>query len=99
MCICEEKWIIKHTIYHNENFEPTLSLVKIVYCNHMGSSEQILIDIPLGITAKEWKIKAKRIEILKSIPNIKLDDKAIKSLARNGYYLIRSYSCPYCTTR
>jgi len=101
MCVCKQYYTIEHTIYHDEDGNPTLSVACKIYCDHMGSHTQIISDIPLEVTAKEWEEMSieMRVKVLKSIPNIaKLGDIIINELAKNRYYLVSVDPCPYCST-
>ena len=95
ICVCKEYWSIKTTIYHDENNNPTLSLTYVVYCDHMGSREQVISDIPLGLTGEEWDNLPiqRRVVILE--PLVRSREIAEK-LAIEGHYDIKQYPCPYC---
>ena len=96
MCLCEEYWLISFDKYHDENGEPTGSLQYLVYCDHMGSTKQVITEIPLGYTRRElltMTIK-ERIEMLSKYVN--LSKRKLQKLASQGVLDVKRYLCPLC---
>ncbi len=93
MCMCEDIIKLVVSYYHNEKGEPTLSLIHALHCDHMGGNEQILSELPLGLTTREFqKLPArKKLEMLTRF----VEEDIARKLLRHWRVIIKRYSCPY----
>jgi len=83
--------------------EGYMVLLDITYCDHMGSSEQILQTIPLEVSKEEWEMMSlsKRFILLEEVIGAAFSsrarrDKVITDLLLRGKAVLRTYPCPYC---
>jgi len=95
MCRCIEYWKIGVGKYKDYDGNPILSVMHIVYCDHMRSKEQVLEETPIELTPEEWNSlsyeEKKAVLIAHGVPLGYVDE-----LISFGKAYVRTFICPYC---